>query len=205
MALNPSSLARCVSASPCARLARLREEEAALRDVEHLGGCNGAPTSGGRLHRLWRLFAMRQGQIDARLDAAFKRTAADCLERPPHIDCEALTALLGEASTRENPLNAAARVSVASLQSLGDAAQIDAEIFALWLADVALAQKLGWDAPVPLLATVIAHPVLRRGPHGRRPRRPIATGRSRWRALRACGGRGDAQRQSDGVDGGAAA
>ena len=47
---------------------------------------------------------------------------------------------------------------------------IDAEIFALWLADVALAQKLGWQAPVPLLATVIAHPALRRDPNGRRPR-----------------------------------
>ena len=47
---------------------------------------------------------------------------------------------------------------------------IDAEIFALWLADVALAQKLGWQAPVPLLATVIAHPALRSGPNGRRPR-----------------------------------
>ena len=47
---------------------------------------------------------------------------------------------------------------------------IDAEIFALWLADLALAQKLGWKAPVPLLATVIAHPALRRAPNGRRPR-----------------------------------
>ena len=34
-----------------------------------------------------------------------------------------------------------------------------AEIFALWLSDLALARRLGWDAPVPLLATAIAHRV----------------------------------------------
>ena len=39
---------------------------------------------------------------------------------------------------------------------------------AFWLADLALAQKLGWDAPVPLLGTTIAQPALRRD--GRRPR-----------------------------------
>ncbi len=47
---------------------------------------------------------------------------------------------------------------------------VDAEIFALWLADLALATRLGWAAPVPLLATAIAHPSLRRGPAGKRPR-----------------------------------
>jgi hypothetical protein len=33
-----------------------------------------------------------------------------------------------------------------------------------------LAQKLGWKAPVPLLAAVITHPGLRRNPTGHRPR-----------------------------------
>jgi lysophospholipase L1-like esterase len=33
-----------------------------------------------------------------------------------------------------------------------------------------LAQRLDWDAPVPLLATAIAHPSSRRGPSGKRPR-----------------------------------
>ena len=66
---------------------------------------------------------------------------------------------------------------------------IDAEIFALWLADLALAQKLGWKAPVPLLATVIAHPALRRAANGRRPRptRSRLVERAGER-LRACGG-----------------
>ena len=38
----------------------------------------------------------------------------------------------------------------------------------LWLADLTLAQKLGWERPVPLVATAIAQPALRR--NGRRPR-----------------------------------
>lgn len=146
------------AAVACATITRLREDEVALRDAEHLAGCNAASTPGGRLHRLWRLFAMRQAQINAPLDVAFMRTAADCLELPPHIDCEVLTALLHEASTRENPLNAAARVSAASLQSMSDAPQIDAEIFAMWLADLVLARRLAWAAPLPLLATAITHP-----------------------------------------------
>ena len=49
------------------------------------------------------------------------------------------------------------------MKLLSDAPPVDAEIFALWLADLALAQRLGWDAPVPLLATTIAHASLRRG------------------------------------------
>ena len=33
-------------------------------------------------------------------------------------------------------------------------------ILALWLSDLVLARKLGWDAPIPLLATTIAHAVV---------------------------------------------
>ena len=46
----------------------------------------------------------------------------------------------------------------------------DAEIFALWLSDLALARRLSWGAPVPLLATAITHPSSRRGGAGKRPR-----------------------------------
>ncbi|TLG72653.1 DUF1403 family protein [Methylocystis sp. B8] len=157
------------AAVACATIARLREDEGALRDAEHLAGFNAALTPGGRLHRLWRLFAMSQGQNNARLDAAFMRTAADCLELPPHINVTALVDLAEEASTVGNPLNAAARVSAASLQSMSDAPQIDAEIFALWLADLVLARRLAWAAPLPLLATVVTHPSLRTASN-RRPR-----------------------------------
>ncbi|MFZ3180644.1 MAG: DUF1403 family protein [Methylocystis silviterrae] len=153
------------AAATCAAMARLREDEGALRDAEHLAGFDAAPTPGGRLHRLWRLFATRP----ARLDAPLMRAAAECLDLPPDIDGSALAALVGEASTVENPLNAATRVSTAALHILDDAPQIDAEMFALWLADLVLAQRLRWAAPLPLLATTITHPSMRTAT-GRRPR-----------------------------------
>jgi hypothetical protein len=56
------------------------------------------------------------------------------------------------------------------MKLLTDAPPVDVEIFALWLSDLALAQRLRWDAPVPLLAAAIAHASLRRGPSGKRPR-----------------------------------
>jgi len=64
----------------------------------------------------------------------------------------------------------AAGASAAAMELFCDAPSVDAEIFALWLSDLALARHLGWDAPVPLLATTITHASLRRGPSGKRPR-----------------------------------
>jgi hypothetical protein len=82
---------------------------------------------------------------------------------------EALAAACQEILARAaSPLAAAAGVSRAAITVLADGAPVEAEILALWLADLALAQKLGWERPVPLLATVIAQPALRRD--GRRPR-----------------------------------
>ena len=46
----------------------------------------------------------------------------------------------------------------------------EGEFLGLLLADVMLAQKLGWRAPVPLLATAILHPALKSGPEHRRAR-----------------------------------
>ncbi len=87
------------------------------------------------------------------------------------MDAHGLADALREVVTSANdPLAAAAGVSARAMHDLAAVPAIDAEIFALWLADVALAQKLGWNAPAPLLATVIAHPLLRSGPNGRRPR-----------------------------------
>ena len=56
----------------------------------------------------------------------------------------------------EHPLAAAVGASAAAMKLLTRRAPVDVEIFALWLSDLALAQRLGWDAPVPLLATTIA-------------------------------------------------
>ena len=51
---------------------------------------------------------------------------------------------------------------------LAEAAPVEAEILSPWLADLTLAKKLGWERPVPLVATAITQPALRR--NGRRPR-----------------------------------
>ena len=69
----------------------------------------------------------------------------------------------------EHPL-AAAEVSAASMKVVRERAARRRQIFGLWLSDLALAQRLDWDAPVPLLATTIAHASLRRGAVGTRPR-----------------------------------
>ena len=169
------------AATACAALARHREDSSALRDAEHLSPNAGgnAPTSpAGRVHRLWRLFA--RGPTP--LDASTLRAAADFLDLPADISFEgvadALRDVVADAGT---PLAAAAGASAAAMQLLAGAPltgadvssagnKLHAEIFALWLSDLALARRLDWDAPVPLLATAIAHPSSRRGPSGKRPR-----------------------------------
>ena len=169
------------AATACAGLARHREDSSALRDAEHLSADAGgtAPTSpAGRVHRLWRLFASRP----VRLDAPTLRAAADFLDLPADISFEgvadALRDVVADAGT---PLAAAAGASAAATQLLAGAPltgadvssagnKLHVEIFALWLADLSLARRLGWEAPVPLLATTIAHPSPRRGPSGKRPR-----------------------------------
>ena len=153
----------------CASLARLREDEAALRDAAHLASADAAPTPGARFHRLWRLFAShRHVRQDTPIEARLLHVAADHLDLPPDIDSDALIALAQE-TKGDAPLVAAARVSAETLRILNDVAPIDAEIFALWFADLVLAQQLRWDAPAPLLATTIAHPALRTASN-RRPR-----------------------------------
>ncbi|MBG0797211.1 DUF1403 family protein [Methylocystis sp. L43] len=155
------------AAAACARLARLREDEAALRDAEHLTGCGGETSPAGRLHRLFRLFASRS----VKFDAATLAIAAEHVGAPSAMDAQGLAGALRDAMIKaDEPLAAAARVSEAAMHCLAAVPAIDAEIFVLWLADVALAQKLGWKAPIPLLATVVAHPALRRGQNGRRAR-----------------------------------
>lgn len=157
------------AATACARLARLREDENALRDAEHLTPAGAGETHAspaGRIHRLWRSFASRP----ARIDAPSLRTAADLLELRQDLDLEALaSALQSLVRSADNPLAAAARAASATMQALAGASHVDMEILALWVADLALAKRLGWIAPVPLLATTITHPSLRTT-SGRRPR-----------------------------------
>ncbi len=154
------------AAASCARLARLREDAGALRDAEHLSPPGAPPSPAGRPHRLFRLFSTRP----LRLDAETLGLAAELLEfRTAESTVVGVTAACQEILARAgSPLLAAAGVSRAAMTVLAEAAPVDAEILSLWLADLTLAQKLGWQGPVPLLASVIAEPALRR--NGRRPR-----------------------------------
>ena len=106
-----------------------------------------------------------------RLDAPTLRTAADILDLSHGASFEGFVdALRDFVAGAEHPLAAAANASAAAMKCFDDAPFVDAKIFVLWLADLALAQRLGWDAPIPLLATAIAHASLRRGGAGKRPR-----------------------------------
>jgi hypothetical protein len=150
-------------------MARLREDAAGLRDAEHLApGAGTTQTSpAGRIHRLWRLFASRP----MRLDASTLRIAADLVGFSDATSFDGLAdALRDIVAGAEHPLAAAMGASAAAMKLLSDAPPVDVEIFALWLSDLALAQRLRWDAPVPLLATAIVRASLRRGPSGKRPR-----------------------------------
>jgi hypothetical protein len=150
-------------------MARLREDAGGLRDAEHLApGAGTTQTSlAGRIHRLWRLFASRP----MRLDASTLRIAADLVGLTDATSFDGLAEALRDiVAGAEHPLAAAVGASAATMKLLTDAPSVDVEIFALWLSDLALAQRLRWDAPVPLLATAITHPSSRRGGAGKRPR-----------------------------------
>jgi len=156
------------AAANCARLARLREDDGALRDAEHLAPPNAPASPAGRLHRLFRLF----GERPLRPNDATLMKAAELLGfRVERGTIEPLVVALQEITIQTaSPLAASTSASRATMTTLSGAAPVDADIFALWLADLALAQQLGWAAPVPLMATAINHAALRIGPNGRRPR-----------------------------------
>jgi hypothetical protein len=155
------------AATACATMARLREDASNLRDAEHLAPIGAQTSPAGRIHRLWRLFACRPTPLD---DSTL-RIAADFLDLPGDIGFEgAAHALRDVVAGAETPLAAAAGASAAAMKLFRAAPPVDAEIFALWLADLSLARRLGWDAPVPLLATAITHSSWRRGAGGKRPR-----------------------------------
>ena len=170
------------AATVCTLMARLREDECALRDAEHLSatGGSGADISragkdpvaephtspAGRIHRLWRSFAMRPAPINQ----SSLRIVGDLLGLPQDIDFETLGgALQNLATSAESPLTAGAQAASVTLQLLARAPRIEAEILALWVSDLVLSARLGWDASVPLVATTIASPSVRSA-SGRRPR-----------------------------------
>ena len=85
------------AAATCARLARLREDEAALRDAEHLSGVGVETSPAGRVHRLWRLFASRAVKFDA---ATLSRRRRIISRRRAPWTCEVSPTRLRDVSER---------------------------------------------------------------------------------------------------------
>ena len=155
------------AAGVASKILRLREDEGDLRDAEHLAGAGANPGRAGRLHALWRMLAVRSTRLD---DEGATRILA-LMDAPPTIDAAGLAAAWQKAATKQrNPLAAATQAALLVTQALPDAMSAEAEILALWAADLALAKSLGWERPAPLLATRILDPGLRRGVNGRRLR-----------------------------------
>ncbi len=145
------------AAAACVKMARLREDAAGLRDAEHLApGAGTTQTSlAGRIHRLWRLFASRP----LWLDASTLRIAADLVGLTDSTSFDGLAAALRDiVAGAEHPLAAAVGASAAAMKLLTDTPPVDVEIFAFWLSDLALAQRLRrrrkiiesiWSAGIP--------------------------------------------------------
>jgi hypothetical protein len=151
------------AAAGSARLLRLREDEPALRDAHHLTRPGDDPGPAGRLYRSWR--GLASGHI-GREPAIVDRL---CRDRGLPPLSGVLQALSG-GQDGHSPVATAATIAAAVMAQVTPAQRLDGEVLGLMLADIALAARLGWPAPIPLLAAVILDPDLKRGPERRRPR-----------------------------------
>ena len=136
---------RLRAATACAALARHREDSSALRDAEHLSPNAGgnAPTSpAGRIHRLWRLFRARPSRRSTRRRCA---SAADLLGPAgrPRVSRALADALRDLAPAPKLRWRRPRGASAAAMKLFRDAPRVDAEIFALWLSDLALGATAG--------------------------------------------------------------
>jgi Protein of unknown function (DUF1403) len=154
-----------ISAGTCAKLLRLNADQGALRDLRFAVGDAGPAA---RLLHLWQDLAARPPSLDPdRLAAA---TAALDLAAP---DADALAGTLREQSRAGDPVSAAAKAAAMTFAAFPDAPAAEAEILALWAFDSALALRLRWPRPLPLIATRILDPGLRSDGGGRpRPGNP---------------------------------
>jgi hypothetical protein len=151
------------AAAAGAKILRLREDEAALRDAEHLAAADD-PGPAGRLHRLWRSLARQ----NARCDAERLCEALRLLDAPEPGDLSALVGALQElAQGPGEPVTLAAQAAARAYHLCPTP---EGEVFAFWTADLLLALRLHWERPAPLLVTKILDPLVRRGSAGARPR-----------------------------------
>ena len=154
------------SAAASAKILRLNADEGALRDLRFAVAAEPLPAA--KLLQLWRDFAGRPPSLDAARLAA----AAAALELPL-ADASLLAKTLSETARAGDPVSAAAKTAATTFAALPDAPAADAEVLALWAFDSALAIRLRWPWPLPLIAGKILDPSLRSGGGGRaRPGEP---------------------------------
>ncbi|BDV36442.1 DUF1403 family protein [Methylocystis iwaonis] len=137
------------AAAHCAQAARLREDDAALRDALLLAAPGAALSPAGRLHALFRLFGTPRFKGDAG-DIQF---AGELLGLTG--DTAGYAEIIGaHAATTGDPLGQALAAAQAIARWAGaDGARAETvELLALWAADLVLAKRLGWDRPLALLA-----------------------------------------------------
>ncbi|TPL96867.1 DUF1403 family protein [Mesorhizobium sp. B2-3-11] len=153
----------CAAASM--RLAGRAEDAAALRDAWHLRPPGADPGPAGAVFGAWRQLARQPpAATPGRLGKIFDQLGL-------HWDGDALADLCTQieklaVSQRSAPFDAAAiAAEVVAIRP-------DAELFGWWLADLVLAQRLGWPRPLPLLMGQVFEPAFRGGAGGGRRIRP---------------------------------
>jgi hypothetical protein len=142
------------------KLAGRREDEGALRDAWYLRPAGSDAGPAGNVLAAWRRLCERStlpDETSLRSLAELLGTAwTDALADLPELAHELLQS------------SAPAPIVAARLANAVVVRQPKAELLAWWLADFALAARMRWPLPVPLLATQINAPLLRAGNDGSR-------------------------------------
>lgn len=135
------------SATAIARLQGRVEDEAALRDHLYLTRPGDDPGPAGKLLEAWRALAegslLRASSLSADWPIVLGELLSIAIDSASQEAVE--TALA--AGAKRDPIEAAA-----STAATGLSLRRDNRPLALWLADAALARRLNWQRPVPLLA-----------------------------------------------------
>jgi hypothetical protein len=150
------------SAAASVRILRLNADMSALRDLRF--AATAEPPPAAKLLQLWRELSTKPPGLDAR-----RLGAAGALLACPVAAPDALAERLAETARAGDPVTAAAKVAAAVFAAFPDAPAADAEVLALWMFDSALALRLRWPRPLPLIASRILDPSIRSA-EGRRPR-----------------------------------
>ena len=131
------------SAAVAAKMVGRNEDEHALRDALLLTAAGDDPGPGGNLFFAARMMTRRSGTITT----PFIKELAGLLGIRWDEGLASITDIVDSATQSGR----AAPFAVADLITAISAVRPDAEVLALGLADVVLAQKLKWPKPVPLL------------------------------------------------------